>query len=262
LRNPAHGGARGFFWFYFVNEHFLRFLKKRFSADYDTVPLWLFWGLMLVWLMPWTAFLVQAIRQVPAKLATFREGLSAQQRATLVFALWPLIILLFFSFSSRQEYYVLPGLPGVALLLGGWLASESASAPDSAERRSGRISSIVLVVAGVAVCVACVALAWQAKTPPPDYDIAELLKKNPQDYALSFGHFLDLTPQAMELLSFRCWQPGLLLLWHGAESDVAAEKPRVRGHNMALVSMTRWCCAAGSSPRPAVDFRRYFRRRC
>ena len=86
LRNPAQGEARGFFWFYFVNEHFLRFLKKRYPADYDTVPLWLFWGLMLVWLMPWTAFLVQAIKQVPAKLAAFRAGLSAQQRATLIFA--------------------------------------------------------------------------------------------------------------------------------------------------------------------------------
>src|SRR6478735_5314406 len=151
IRNPAQGEARGFFWFYFVNEHFLRFLKKRYPADYDTVPLWLFWGLMLVWLMPWTAFIVQAIRQVPAKLAAFREGVSAQQRATLVFALWQLLILLFFSFSSRQEYYVLPGLPGVALLLGGWLARESGSARDRAERRSGTISSIVLVVFGAAI---------------------------------------------------------------------------------------------------------------
>src|SRR5207302_4470487 len=57
-------------------------------------------------------FIVQAVRQVPAKLAAFREGLNAQQRATLIFALWPGVILLFFSFSSRQEYYVLPGLPG------------------------------------------------------------------------------------------------------------------------------------------------------
>ena len=189
LRNPAQGEARGFFWFYFVNEHFLRFLKKRFPADYDTVPLWLFWGLMLVWLMPWTAFLVQAIKQVPAKLAAFRVGLNAQQSATLIFALWPMVILLFFSFSSRQEYYVLPGLPGVALLLGGWLARESASAPDSAERRSGRISSIVLVTVGVAACVACVTLAMQAKAPPPNYDIAELLKKKPAGLRALFRTF-------------------------------------------------------------------------
>src|SRR5437868_9578157 len=237
LRNPAQGEARGFFWFYFVNEHFLRFLKKRYPADYDTVPLWLFWGLMLVWLMPWTAFLVQAIRQVPAKLAAFRTGLSAQQRATLIFALWPLVILLFFSFSSRQEYYVLPGLPGVALLLGGWLARESASAHNSAERRSGRISSMVLVFVGAAVCVACIALAWQAQTPPRGFDIAELLKKNPQDYALSFGHFLDLTPQAMGafkaplLITGIAFALGTLLNWLLRRSN------RTFAANIALAAM-------------------------
>src|SRR5215467_4639048 len=102
LRNPAQGQAQGFFWFYFVNEHFLRYLKKRYPADYDTVPLWLFWGLMLVWLMPWTAFIVQALRQVPLKISALRNNLSAQQRATLIFFLWPALILLFFSFSSRQ----------------------------------------------------------------------------------------------------------------------------------------------------------------
>jgi hypothetical protein len=115
----------------------------------------------------------------------------------LLFALWPLLILVFFSFSSRQEYYVMPGLPGLALLIGGWLSHETTSSLESSDRRSGRISSLILLFIGLAACVACLALAMQAKTPPPNYDIAELLKKNPQDYALSFGHFLDLTPQAM-----------------------------------------------------------------
>ncbi len=238
LRNPAQGEARGFFWFYFVNEHFLRFLKKRFPADYDTVPLWLFWGLMLVWLMPWTAFIVQAVRQVPAKLAAFRAGLSAQQRATFIFALWPLVILLFFSFSSRQEYYVLPGLPGVALLLGGWLARESASAPDSAERRSGKISSTVLVVLGVAICVACVTLAWQAQAPPPNYDIAELLKKNPQDYALSFGHILDLTPQAMGAFKLPLLVTGIAFALGTVLNFLLRRIGRTFAANLALTFMT------------------------
>ncbi len=176
FRNPAQGQAKGFFWFYFVNEHFLRYLNKRYPADYDTVPLYLFWGLMLLWLMPWTAFIIQGLGQV---------------------AVWTFVILLFFSFSSRQEYYVLPALPGLALLLGGWLARETTSAPDSPERRSGKISSLILVAIGAAAFVACVILAVQSTTPPANYDISELLKKNPQDYALSFGHFLDLTPQAM-----------------------------------------------------------------
>jgi 4-amino-4-deoxy-L-arabinose transferase-like glycosyltransferase len=238
FRNPAQGEARGFFWFYFVNEHFLRFLKKRFPADYDTVPLWLFWGLMLVWLMPWTAFIVQAIRRVPAKLAAFRAGLSPQQRATLVFALWPLVILLFFSFSSRQEYYVLPGLPGVALLLGGWLARESASGLDSAERRSGRISSMLLAVLGVAICIVCVALAWNAQTPPPNYDIAELLKKNPQDYALSFGHFLDLTPQAMGAFKAPLLATGIAFALGTILNLMLRRRSRALAANMALTAMT------------------------
>jgi 4-amino-4-deoxy-L-arabinose transferase-like glycosyltransferase len=238
IRNPAQGEARGFFWFYFVNEHFLRFLKKRFPADYDTVPLWLFWGLMLVWLMPWTAFIVQAIRQVPAKLAAFRAGLNAQQRATVIFFLWPLVILLFFSFSSRQEYYVLPGLPGVALLLGGWLAGESASSSDSAERRSGRISSAVLAVVGVAVCVVCVALAWQAQAPPQNYDIAELLKKNPQDYALSFGHILDLTPQAMGAFKIPLLAAGLAFALGTIASLLLRRRNRAFAANLVLTLMT------------------------
>jgi 4-amino-4-deoxy-L-arabinose transferase-like glycosyltransferase len=196
-RNPAQGQARGFFWFYFVNEHFLRYLKKRYPEDYDTVPLWLFWGLNLLWLMPWTAFLLQAAAKVPWRWRRWRAGLSQQDQATLLFALWMLVVMVFFSFSSRQEYYVIAGIPGLALLLGGWLARETVSPADSRERRSGRMSSLVLMAIGVSACVFAVMLALESRTPPLHYDISELLKKNPQEYELSFGHFLDLTPQAM-----------------------------------------------------------------
>jgi 4-amino-4-deoxy-L-arabinose transferase-like glycosyltransferase len=197
FRNPAQGEARGFFWFYFVNEHFLRYLKRRYPEDYDTVPLWLFWGLNLLWLLPWTAFLLQSVGQVPWRWRAWRAGLSKQDQATLLFAIWMLLVLVFFSFSSRQEYYVIAGIPGLALLLGGWLARETVSPAGSRARRSGRISSVGLMVVGVSACVFAVMLALRSKTPLANYDISELLKKNPQDYELSFGHFLDLTPQAM-----------------------------------------------------------------
>ncbi|HEV7521340.1 MAG TPA: glycosyltransferase family 39 protein [Candidatus Angelobacter sp.] len=242
LRNPAQGQTGGFFWFYFVNEHFLRFLKKRYPADYDTVPIWLFWGLNLLWLMPWTAFIVQALATVPRRIKLLRgglqnNGLPQQERATLLFAVWALVIMAFFSFSSRQEYYVIPALPGVALLLGGWLARESASPLGSPERRSGRISSLVLAGIGVIACIACVVLAVQSKTPPSNYDIAELLKKNPQDYALSFGHFLDLTPQAMGafnvplLLTGIAFALGTVLNWRLRRSN------RTFAANMVLTAM-------------------------
>ena len=237
FRNPAQGQTKGFFWFYFVNEHFLRYLNKRYPADYDTVPIWLFWGLNLLWLMPWTAFIVQALAQVPRRIRQWRGGLSKQERATLLFAVWALVIMVFFSFSSRQEYYVIPALPGLALLLGGWLARETASPLDSRERRSGRISSLVLMVIGVAACIACVMLALQSKTPPLNYDIAELLKKNPQDYALSLGHFLDLTPQAMGafkaplLITGIAFALGTLLNWLLRRSN------RTFPANLALTAM-------------------------
>ena len=237
FRNPAQGQTKGFFWFYFVNEHFLRYLKKRYPADYDTVPIWLFWGLNLLWLMPWTAFIVQALATVPRRIKLWLDGLSKEERATLLFAVWALVIMAFFSFSSRQEYYVIPALPGVALLLGGWMARESSSPLESRERRSGRVSSLVLLVIGVAACVACVILAVQSKTPPANYDIAELLKKNPQDYALSFGHFLDLTPQAMGafklplLVTGFAFALGTLLNWLFRRAN------RTFAANMALAAM-------------------------
>src|SRR5947208_6700398 len=206
LRNPAQGQIMlpsgqiihlGFFWFYFVNEHFLRFLNKRYPYDYDTVPLWLFWGLMLLWLMPWTAFVVQALGQVPCRIREWRSGLTSRQRGTFLFAIWALVILLFFSFSSRQEYYVIPGVPALALLLGGWLARETTSPLNARERRNGWLSSAVLMAVGVIACIIAIMLAVQSQAPPPNYDIAELLKKNPEAYRLSFGHFLDLTPRAL-----------------------------------------------------------------
>ncbi|MBV9572989.1 MAG: glycosyltransferase family 39 protein, partial [Acidobacteriales bacterium] len=65
IRNPGEGNVRGFLWFYFVNEHFLRYVNKRVPPGYDTVPLLIFWGLLLVWLVPWVFFLPQAIAEVP-----------------------------------------------------------------------------------------------------------------------------------------------------------------------------------------------------
>ena len=237
IRNPAQGEAKGFFWFYFVNEHFLRYLNKRYPADYDTVPIVLFWGLMLLWLMPWTAFIVQALRQVPVTLRQWRGGLTQRERGTLLFALWALVVLLFFSFSSRQEYYVLPGVPGLALLLGGWLARETTSPLDSPERRSGRISSLVLAIIGVLVCAACIFLAARSKTPPPGYDIAELLKKNPQEYALSFGHFLDLTPQAMGAFKVPLLITGLAFGIATVLSWVLRRSNRTMAANLSLAAL-------------------------
>src|SRR5256886_4293499 len=150
LRNPDQGVVHGFLWFYFVNEHFLRYLNKRVPRDYDTVPLMIFWGLLLLWFFPWIASLPQALKKAPVRRRDLRSVLNARQSANLLFLLWAIVILLFFSFSSRQEYYTIPALPALALLVGGWLAQESDSVVGRPERGAGRISSVGLLGAGVA----------------------------------------------------------------------------------------------------------------
>jgi 4-amino-4-deoxy-L-arabinose transferase-like glycosyltransferase len=199
IRNPAQGQARGFLWFYFINEHVMRFLNKRVPPGYDTVPLLLFWILLAVWLIPWAVFLPQALREVPVRLSRMRNGMDRRQRSIFLFALWALVILVFFSFSTRQEYYTIPAVPAIALLVGGWLQREESSKRDSGEHRAGRISSTVLLAIGILAFVAGMVVLAASHRPEVGADLADLLKKNPQDYDFSLGHMLDLTPRAMGL---------------------------------------------------------------
>jgi 4-amino-4-deoxy-L-arabinose transferase-like glycosyltransferase len=196
IRNPAQGDVRGFLWFYFVNEHIRRFLGTRQPPGFETVPLFIFWGLLLAWLLPWSVFLPQALRDVPMRWRRLREGLTHRARANLLFLLWAMVIVGFFSFSTRQEYYTIPALPGMALLVGGWLARESSTA-TAPERRAGRSSSTVLFTLGCLGFAAGMYMLAVSLAPSPGADLADLLKKNPQDYDFSLGHVLDLTPRAL-----------------------------------------------------------------
>ena len=166
IRNPTQGNVRGFLWFYFVNEHFLRYLNKRVPRDYDTVPLLIFWGLLLLWLMPWSAFLPQALREIPIRLKNLGSKLTPRKQADLLFAIWAGVIVIFFSFSTRQEYYTIPAVPGLALLVGGWLAREAEAGPGSRERRAGRISALVLFAVGIAAFATGMFLLVSSRTPP------------------------------------------------------------------------------------------------
>src|ERR1700730_16925509 len=126
LRNPGQGNVRGFFWFYFVNEQFLRYLNKRVPRDYGTVPLVVFWGLGLVWLFPWSSFLPQALARV--RFSKFRVAAeSVQVRARLILFLGAFFILFFFCFFTRVDSFVLLQL---------FDASGVLRAPGSAATRS------------------------------------------------------------------------------------------------------------------------------
>jgi len=237
LRNPAQGNVRGFLWFYFVNEHILRFLNRRVPRDYDTVPLLLFWVLLVLWLIPWTVFLPQSLQEVPQRWREFRAQMSRRQRAYLLFFLWNLVIVGFFSLSTRQEYYTIPAIPGMALLVGGWLQRERTSPADSRDRRSGRISSAVLLLVGVIAAAVGFALLFFSRAPAPGTDLSDLLRKNPQDYALSFGHFLDLTPQAMGAFRVPLFGFSFAFLVGTFANWILRRRGQAGAGNVALVAM-------------------------
>jgi len=307
---PTDGNVHGWTWFYFVNEHLLRYLNLRVPRDYDTVPLLLFYALIFVWLLPWSAFLPHALATIPwrktlahnyppypshkprqslpasrsrpligwpilaaassrlgwvkpataparprhavnqspqpnepaasrppipvpsnasppppepavpcslfpvpsaqtvfnAQTAPFAQTgppppLTPLESTRLLLGLWAAVPLLFFSLSTRQEYYVLPAVPALILLLAGWLNEEADEAVTftvpNPRLRAGQRIALVLFALGSLASLAAAFFALISPAPNPTADLSVLLRQNPADYALSFGHFLDLNRRAM-----------------------------------------------------------------
>jgi len=178
-----------FAWFYFVNEHFLRYLGMRYPKDYDKVPLLLFWGTNLVWLFPWSAWLPLAAQPAATK-----------SPARLLWWIWAGVVLVFFSFSTRQEYYTMPAYPALALLLGESLArAEEADLAGHWSRWLARLQAIP-AAAGLLAAAALGALLWLSRGVQATGDIAGLLGSHPEYYTLSLGHLFDLKVETFAAL--------------------------------------------------------------
>jgi len=193
LRNPPYfdftihsgpGQYHGFFWFYFINEHVLRFLNLRYPRDYNTVPRLWFWLLHLVWLFPWSVYAAAAFR------LNYRPSDRAG-RTRLLAVCWVAVVLVFFSFSTTQEYYSLPTYPAFALLLG--------CAINTGGVWIRRGTKAIVAVASVAVAVIAVIL-WHVWALPTPGDISTALVQHPEMYTLSLGHMGDLTLQSFAYL--------------------------------------------------------------
>ncbi len=105
-----------FFRFYFIHEHFERYLTT-IHGRYK--PVWYFIPILLGGLLPWTAFLAQAVKHGLPRSWKERSG----SRDTIFLLLWATLIFLFFSKSdSKLIPYILPVLPPLALLIGRYLA--------------------------------------------------------------------------------------------------------------------------------------------
>jgi hypothetical protein len=131
---------KGFCEFFFVGEQFMRFLGKHETVG--SVPLAVFWALILVWFFPWTAFL-------PAAFARVRKNPDENLRILFKLAsAWAIVILGFFSFSARLEHYVFPAIPALSLFVGVALHKNEESKSVSWAFRGLAILGILLVIIG------------------------------------------------------------------------------------------------------------------
>jgi 4-amino-4-deoxy-L-arabinose transferase-like glycosyltransferase len=221
--NPSQG--RGFFWFYFMNEHLLRYIGKRYPADYDTVPLPLFICLHLVWLFPWSFFLPLTIREIPRRV----RNLNRDNRITLLLAMWAVLVILFFCFSTTQEYYTMPAYPAFALLIGAGLAKAEARWQEAKGKALVNGMQFALAVLGLLIFTGAAIAFWSTRHTSVDGDISSTLTRNPEAYALSLGHVLDLTPASLAELQVPVIGTGLTFL----VGTVAALLLRRRGKHFA-----------------------------
>ena len=142
--HPTLGNVHGFWYFYFINEHVLRFLGGRYPDDYNKMPFAVYWLAHLAWLFPWSIF-VPAVIAVAWKtrrgwlthlrrdagltvdfyldhaerddVAGYVQRLKFRVRSAWLLSIYSAFVLLFFSISTNQEYYTFPAWPALLMLI-------------------------------------------------------------------------------------------------------------------------------------------------
>jgi 4-amino-4-deoxy-L-arabinose transferase-like glycosyltransferase len=202
---PTQDNVHGFFYFYFINEHILRFLGKRYPHDYNKLPGYLFWSLHLVWLFPWSLFWPATI------LAAWRKNrangwdgwkqrfsLDFSARSRVLLGCYAGFILVFFSISTNQEYYTYPAyLPLILLTAAGLARLEWQDIQNSGDRLVIRwltIGNALFMAVGLVSAALLGYGLWSSRHLPFVPDIGELLAhRDVGGYSLSMSHFFDLT---------------------------------------------------------------------
>jgi 4-amino-4-deoxy-L-arabinose transferase-like glycosyltransferase len=224
--HPTPGNVHGFWYFYFVNEHFLRFLGQRYPHDYNKLPFIAYWLLHLVWLFPWSLFLpamlvvawrtrrswLQHLHRDAGQTVDFYLDYAAREdvagyvarlkfrvRTIWLLGLFSAFTLLFFSISTNQEYYTFPSWPPLLILIAGVLASiEEDRRPEDGKPMISTAwltgAQAVFAVAGILAAIALGWGLWESRSLPFVSDIGTLLAhRNVSGYTLSMSHFFDLT---------------------------------------------------------------------
>jgi len=161
--------------------------------------------LHLAWLFPWSVYL-------PAVWKLDFAGRDRASRTHRLALIWIGVVLLFFSFSTTQEYYSMPCYPALALLLAGALYSGSRLVPY-ATRAAAAIATLA--------CAAVAIILWLVRALPTPGDISTALNESVdiyKDYTLSLGHMGDLTLAAFAYLRLPLAVAGIAFLIGAAGS--------------------------------------------
>jgi 4-amino-4-deoxy-L-arabinose transferase-like glycosyltransferase len=222
--HPTFGNVHGFFYFYFINEHVLRFFSLRYPHDYNKMPAAAYWLAHLAWLFPWSIFLPAAVALAwktrrrwleyvrekngptpAASPAPAQPGSSAieclrfRARTIWLLCLFSAWTLLFFSISTNQEYYTFPVWPPLLMLIAGAMAEIEEGKTNGNGKPLVSTAWLTGAQAALTVIGALAALAlfwglWTSRHLPYVADIGTLLAhRGVGDYTLSMSHLFDLT---------------------------------------------------------------------
>jgi 4-amino-4-deoxy-L-arabinose transferase-like glycosyltransferase len=259
--HPTIGNVHGFFYFYFMNEHVLRFFNMRYPHDYNKMPSSLYWLAHLAWIFPWSLFLPAAVavawktrRQwlkhlrhdagqtvdfylenaLHEDVASHVLHMKFRARTIWLLSLFTAWTLLFFSISTNQEYYTFPVWPPLIMLIAGVVA-------DIEEGRGGELggrmktvwltgAQAVFAVIGIVSAAALGWGLWTSRNLPFVPDIGTLLAhRGVGDYTLSMSHLFDLTGPSFAALRLPAALAAVALLI----GPLAGWLLRIKGRHLA-----------------------------
>jgi 4-amino-4-deoxy-L-arabinose transferase-like glycosyltransferase len=224
--HPTFGHVHGFFYFYFINEHVLRFLGKRYPVDYNKQPGWVYWVGQIAWLLPWSLYLPLVVRRALRTRNRWMSNLRLtddadrfRSRTIWLLSLYAGFMLVFFSISTNQEYYTFPAYLPLLMLTAAVLASFELRAEridkETREGTDGWLTGAHILFAAVGVLSAA-ALSyglWTSRHLPFVPDIGTLLAhRGVGNYSLSMSHLFDLTGPSFAALRLPALVAAVVLL--------------------------------------------------
>jgi 4-amino-4-deoxy-L-arabinose transferase-like glycosyltransferase len=269
--HPTLGNVHGFFYFYFINEHILRFINLRYPHDYNKLPGVWYWALHLVWIFPWSLFLpaavmvawktrhnwMQHLRQdagstvdfyldnaLRVDVGTYVLGLKFRVRTVWLLCLFTAWTLFFFSLSTNQEYYTFPVWPPLIILISGVMANIELNRGPAGKSIVSTAwltwAQGMFAVVGVAAAVVLGWGLWVSRGLPYVSDIGTLLAhRGVGDYTLSMSHLFDLTGASFAALRLPAGLAAVALLI----GPFAGWLLRVKGkHLAATISLALTMC--------------------